>query len=770
MAGGVRIPGARGEGAGAAGCGAAPRPARGRQPRGRLPAGVRARAPPRRPSRWRVPCRAAAQGADPRRSVAGAGRTVEAKGAGGWARRGAEREAGRGTARTFGGGPAGRPRPPAAASAAPAADPGPAASAEPPHAGVVGTAGHVDHGKTALVRALTGVDTDRLPEEKRRGISIDLGFAELALPDGRRAAVVDVPGHERFVKNMVAGASGIDACLLVVACDEGVMPQTREHVEIASLLGVTRAVVALRKRDLVDEAWLELVREDMARLLAPTALAGAEMVPVSVVTDEGLERLRARLADLLDGAAGRQDRGFARLPVDRVFSVAGFGTVVTGTLTSGAIALEDRLELQPAGLPVRVRGLQVHGRPVPRARAGQRVAANLAGAERAAVRRGDVLATPGTLSAETLLAVRLFALAPGPAGSARAALKHGQRLHVHVGTAEAVGRLHLLEGEELAAGGSAFAELRLERPVAAARGDRFIVRSYSPVTTVGGGVVLDTGRRRRRRDPQALAALAVLERGQPAEVVLASAPAAVPVPAAELARRSGLPPGEAEAAVRELLARGALAQVGGAGDAALLLSARGWEELRHRVLARVADYHARHPLRPGMPREELRRAAMEACDARAAAAVVERLAQAGELRLDGDRVALPGFAPRLPPELAAAAERLQAALAAAGVAPPSAAEALAAAGFPADEAVRAEVLAHLLDRGAVVRVGEFCYAAEAMARVTDAVRSYLRAHGTMTVAELRDLLGVTRKHAVPLAEYLDASRVTRRAGDVRRLA
>ena len=625
--------------------------------------------------------------------------------------------------------------------------------------GIIGTAGHVDHGKTTLVRALTGVDTDRLPEERQRGISIDLGFAELTLPSGRQAAIVDVPGHERFIRNMVAGASGIDLCLLVVAADEGVMPQTREHLDIALLLGVSRGVVALTKADLVEPAWLELAAEDVRALLRGTALADAPLLPVSSVSGQGLDDLRLALDLGLAGVEGHQDRGFARLPVDRVFSVSGFGTVATGTLTSGHLALEDRVELLPAGEALRVRGLQVHGRPVAHARAGQRVAVNLGGGQRQGVTRGDVLATPGSLRPQTVLAVRLHALGQP--------LRHGQRLHLHLGTAEALCRLTLLEGDALEAHAGARALLRLERPVAAARGDRFIVRSYSPMATVAGGAVLDAGRRYRRYREEDLQALALAERGDPLDLLLAALRGPQPVGAVEAARRTGLPREEATAALGALSADGRVRVV---GDAPLYLATGAWHDLRARVEGELTAYHRRHPLRVGMPREELRHAVLPSLDARSMAAVVAEWTAERAVRVDGERVALPDFAPELPAGLAAVADRLVTALEAAGLTPPSVGEALAAAGFAADEEGPAEFLAHLVEAGRLVRVDPGLYfGAAAVAGAAERVRAFLRQRGQATVAELRDVLGVTRKHAVPLAEYLDGIHVTRRVGDIRQL-
>ena len=612
--------------------------------------------------------------------------------------------------------------------------------------------------------ALTGVDTDRLPEEQRRGISIDLGFADLALPSGRHAALVDVPGHERFVRNMVAGASGVDLALLVVAADEGVMPQTREHLDILLLLGVARAVVALTKADLVDPPWLAMVAEDVGALLAPTPLAAAPLIPVSALTRQGLPELRLALDAGLAGAEARQDRGFARLPIDRVFSVAGFGTVVTGTLTSGAIAADEHLELLPAGRAVRVRGLQVHGRPVPSVRAGQRVAANLAGLERSEARRGDVLAAPGTLRAGDLLAVALTVL-PGAARP----LEHGQRFHLHLGTAQTVCRCTLLEADALAPGASAFALLRLQEPLAAGRGDRFILRSLSPMTTVAGGRVLEAGRRFRRHGAAGLQALRLLERGDPAELLLRAFAGPVPLALASAARAAGLPLAEAAPLAQALTADGRLVSLGAAPEAWALATPR-WADLRARVCSLLASYHVQYALRPGMPREALRGAALAGAETRAAAAVLARLAEEGVLRAEGEHVALPGHVPQLPPGLAAAADHLVAGLEAAGLQPPALAEALAAAGLPGGPPEHRELLAFLTAAGRIVAATDGLYfGSAAAAQAAERVRAHLRAHGSLTVGQLRDLLGVSRKYAVPLAEYLDEVRVTRREGDVRRL-
>ena len=388
-------------------------------------------------------------------------------------------------------------------------------SAPTPTHVVVGTAGHIDHGKTSLVKALTGTDTDRLPEEKARGITIDLGFAFLEEPDGLTIEIVDVPGHERFVRNMLAGVGGIDLAMLVIAADEGVMPQTREHLAICSLLQIKAGLIALTKADLVEPDWLELVREDVSGVVRGTFLEGAPIVPVSSKTGQGLDDLRAVLRTLAASVPRRGTDELPRLPIDRVFTVRGFGTVVTGTLTAGALAADDRVEVYPRGAEAKIRGLQAHGRPVTSARAGQRTAINLQGLERASIARGDVVGLPGTLVPSSLVdgTLELLPDAPRP-------VKTRTRVRFHVGTSEIMARALLLDRAELAPGETAFARFRLEAPLVARPGDRFVVRSYSPVVTIGGGTLLDVDPPRfKRKGPALVAHLSVLQTGSP-EVVL----------------------------------------------------------------------------------------------------------------------------------------------------------------------------------------------------------------------------------------------------------
>ncbi len=624
---------------------------------------------------------------------------------------------------------------------------------------IIGTAGHVDHGKTQLVKALTGVDTDRLKEEKERGISIELGFAPLPLPSGSLAGVVDVPGHERFVKNMLAGAGGIDLVLFVVAADEGVMPQTREHLDILNLLGIQKAVVALTKVDLVDEEWLLLVEEDVRSLLKGTRFEDAPFVRVSVVTGEGLEELVRLLDEAARAVTPKPASGSVRLPVDRVFSVAGFGTVVTGTLFSGKIRTGDVLELLPRGLRSRARSLQVHGRKVEEARAGQRVAINLTGVEVEDVERGDVVVTPGAFATATRLTVllRLLPAAGNP-------LKNWQRVRFHLGTKEAFGRVRLLDREELPPGEECFAQLELEEPVVAVVHDRFVIRAYSPIRTIGGGEVLEVGGARYRRfRPEVLARLEHKLSGGAAGLLLEELRRQKkPLLVDELAVRTGLE----EPALRELatqLAAQGEVVVFDLGGEAFLAAAPHVAEWEEKLLASLEAYHARFPLRPGIPKEELRTRLFAAFPPKLYQALLEGLAGKGKVELRGQAVARAGFEVRPTPEQEEKLRRLLEQFRSSPFSPPTGDEILKFL-HPEGE----ELVNYCLQEGVLVKVGEGLYfLREALEEAWRRLEEYLRAHGEITVAAARDLLGTTRRFCLPLLEYFDRERRTRRLGDKR---
>lgn len=630
---------------------------------------------------------------------------------------------------------------------------------------ILGTAGHIDHGKTALIRALTGIDTDRLKEEKERGISIDLGFAHLDLPGELRIGVVDVPGHERFVKNMLAGAGGIDAVMLVVAADEGVMPQTREHVAIVELLGVTHGVIALTKRDLVDEEWMELASGELRSYLAGTALAAAPILPVSAVTGEGLDELRAALGRLAAGLPPRPDAGPARLPVDRVFSVEGFGTVVTGTLWSGRIAVGDRLVMLPGDREVRVRNVQVHEASVPAAVAGQRTAVALHGIERGEIERGHVLASPGFFEATLMIDARVQSVR-----DLATPLENRQRVRFHLGAAEVLARIVLLESDQIAAGRSALVEFRLESPVVAHPGDRFVVRSYSPMRTVAGGTVIDLpGRKRRRFREEELASLATREKGSGEDVLLEHLRTAAlrGMNAAELERAASLAPGEAGPLLESLESSGRAVRVTGGRSAVPRWFDRArMDEVESRIAALLDEHRAKFPLRWGLGKEEIRSRLPKELAADVFQLRLEHLAASGRLQLRRDRVR--GGADDL--VLPAAAERAAADLLAryesAGMAPPTVAE--VSASWPHRGIDLADLLELLAEGGDLTRVApDLHYFTRHLETARAAVLARIDATGEIGVPDFKALFGISRKWAVPLLEMFDREGTTRRVGDKR---
>jgi selenocysteine-specific elongation factor len=627
---------------------------------------------------------------------------------------------------------------------------------------IIGTAGHVDHGKTSLIRALTGAETDRLREEKERGMSIDLGFADFRLPSGRQAGVIDVPGHERFLKNMLAGAGGIDLVLLVIAADEGVMPQTREHLEILSILETRKGVVVLTKADMVDEEWLELVQDDIREALKGTFLHGAPVVPVSSVTGQGIEELRALLDRMADEVPTRTIVGPWRLPIDRVFTIRGFGTVVTGTLIAGVARVGDRVEVLPDRVESRVRSLQVHGTSMDFAEAGTRVAMNLAGLELEEVERGAVAAPPSVYAPTVALDARLDVLASCPRE-----VKNRTRVRVYLGTAEVLARLNLLDAESVQPGSSALVQLRLESPTVAAKGDRYVLRFYSPMDTIGGGSIIDPAPVRHRRfDAPVLANLAVKEKGTPDELVAEAVQRSnlTPVAPPALALQLGLPVDEIRALAAALKERGELVPIEGE----TVLHRHRLDAAEHQVLGTLSQHHAASPMRYGMSREELRSRLSRQMDAKAFSLVLGRLEAAGRVVAEGGRVRLASHEPQFTPEQQAAKEALEAGLLADPFNAPFYEDLRAAARLAPKPAQ--EVWEALIDNGLVVRISADVFLhRKAVDQAIERVRGYLAEHGQMTAAQFRDMLGTSRKYAVPLMEYLDAQRVTRRIGDAREL-
>lgn len=624
-------------------------------------------------------------------------------------------------------------------------------------AGVIGTAGHIDHGKSALVTALTGIDPDRLDEEKRRGMTIDLGFAHLDLPSGRRIGVVDVPGHERLIKNMLAGAAGLDLVLLVVAADEGVMPQTREHLDILRFLRVHRGLVVLNKMDLVTDAdWLALVEEDVRAMCAGTFLEGAPVLRVSARTRTGLAELVEAIDRTLDDAPARDIAAPARLPVDRSFTMEGFGTVITGTLWSGRVRGGDMLELLPARRQVRVRQVQSYGVPVEEARAGQRVALNLAGIGKDEVRRGDVLAPPAAIEPSRVLDVRLRLLRHAPP-----LLDHG-RVRLYLAADDVIGRVRLLDRTRLAPGDSAVAQLVLERPTVALRGDPFVLRRYSPMTTIGGGEVIAAPAALRRRGDAAAAEVASLETSGPDARLLAALRAAGPAGTSVEALVPLLGEGRERvtAETAALISDGRAASIRGRLFASGVVGA-----VRDAILRTLAAYHAALPWRRGMPRDELKTRAFPVGDDRVYGYVFDALAASGEVDVAGALARARGFTPVRTAVEASATSAIDAAFRDGRYAPPDRGEVLARA---ADRGAAERMFQALLDDGTLVDVGAgVMFHRDVLADVEARVRDQLAAQGEITVASLRDLLGNSRKFTLTLLEYFDARRVTRRVGDKR---
>ena len=630
---------------------------------------------------------------------------------------------------------------------------------------VIGTAGHVDHGKSTLVEALTGIHPDRLKEERERQMTIDLGFAWLKLPGGEEVGVVDVPGHRDFIENMLAGVGGIDAALLVIAADEGVMPQTREHLAILDLLQIPAGIVVITKSDLVDDDWLELVAADVTTVLRGTVLETAPLLPVSARTGAGLDSLRSTIQAVLAARPPRPDLGRPRLPVDRVFSLPGFGTIVTGTLAGGALQAGDEVVLLPEGRLARVRGLQTHKTKLERALPGSRAAVNLSGVDLADVRRGMVLASPNTWRPTTLVDVRLRHLP-----DTGLPLKPNTQIKFYLGAAEVLGRVHLLDrpaSQSLPPGTTAWVQLALEAPVVAARGDRFIVRRPSPGDTIGGGDIIDPHplRRHRRQDAAVIARLETLARGTPGERLAQALDSLGPASLREALERANLEGPDGSAAVAEAHEAGLLLELDGEQ---LAVSRAVWGRLEAGLVGVLAAYHMAHPLRAGVPREELKSRLTQAADSswrarltpKVFTLVVAHAVQSGVLVMAGSLVRLARHAVVLSPAQQALAEALLADLRRDPHNTPSHKDVAARLGE--------ELAASLFEQGRLVGVSpEVLFESETYQKMVARLRQHLQTNGKVTVAEVRDMFTTSRKYALALMEHLDAIGVTRRVGDER---
>ena len=625
---------------------------------------------------------------------------------------------------------------------------------------IVGTAGHIDHGKSALVEALTGTHPDRLKEEKRRGITIDLGFAFLE-ENGVRFGFVDVPGHERFVSNMLAGAGGIDVLLLVIAADESIKPQTREHFDICRLLGVQRGVVALTKSDLAGSDTLELVKLEAQEYLRGSFLENAPLVPVSAKTRAGLAELKRALRESASSIPARDASRYFRLPIDRAFAMKGFGSVVTGTLISGSVGAGDEVELFPSGERLRVRGVQSGGKAMERSTPGQRAAVNLAGIEHTALKRGMVLTTPGKFRKTRRIDTRLELLA-----SARK-MKQGMRVHLHAGTAQTIAEVFFHGQKELQPGSSAFANLKLQDEILVLPGDRFIVRQFSPVVTIGGGAVLDPlARRPMLRDTGRVAYLETLGRGDRQETLAGMADRALfGLGHEEIVARTAWVDHEIRDTAKKLTETGRVKTV--STEPLVLVSAKLFEEVRRKILERVEKFQKENPLLPGIRREDLRANLGKRVRAETFRAALEELIAQKKVDAPGELVKKAGSEIMLQPEETKAKDQIEAAFAAAGLAVPSVKEVLAKLAIEVKRAER--LLQILLREKSLVRVSpELIFHRQALAKLKERLSGYKKAKGErISVPTFKELTGITRKYAIPLLEYLDRERVTQRTGDER---
>ena len=628
---------------------------------------------------------------------------------------------------------------------------------------IIGTAGHVDHGKTLLVKALTGIDTDRLVEEKKRGITIELGFAHLDFDDGTQAGIVDVPGHEKFIKNMLAGAGGIDLAMLVVAADEGFMPQTVEHLGILSLLGIQDGLVVITKCDMADPEWVEMVKEDVRTHVEGTFLEGKPVFTVSAYTGQGIPELRQALKELVQKAAEKNMRTPFRLPIDRVFSVDGFGTVVTGTLIEGSVSNGDMAEILPGGVQARVRNLQVHDRDVETAYAGQRVAINLAGVKKADLGRGDVIARPGSVRTSLMLDARLQNLK-----NSQRTILSGSQVHLYHGSAVRLCKVVLLDRDALQPGESCYAQLRLTEEIVAKRGDRFVIRFYSPLETIGGGVVLDDLPRRHKRGDQAvLEALAIRESGSgDDQLVQLVAEHGHSLPTLEkLAAPQNLDREELGRSLEELTSAGKVLQpLPGRYLAASVFDAI-WDSCR----GLLEQYHRQNPLHAGMKVAELRQKLLKNTDQAVADAILAALAREGKIKAVADRYALADFAVHLTKRQSAIREKLLQTYRKAGLEVPGLDEVIAS--FPpAEQGDCRQVVESLVSGGGLVMLTpQLCLHSQVYAQVCDKTRDFMAEHQELTLAEFRDLLGTSRKYALAVLEYYDKNKILKKDGDVRRL-
>ncbi len=626
---------------------------------------------------------------------------------------------------------------------------------------VVGTAGHVDHGKSSLVQAITGINPDRLAEEQRRQMTIDLGFAWLILPNGESVGIVDVPGHRDFIENMLAGVGGIDAVLFVVAADEGIMPQTREHLAILDLLNVQRGIIALTKIDIVDEEWLDLVEEDVSKLVSASSLGLSPIVRVSAKTGEGLDELVLTLQNTLQEIPQHKDRGAPRLPIDRIFTIAGFGTVVTGTLLDGTFAIGDSVEIQPGGSKGRIRGLQTHKEKLDLAIQGSRVAVNISGVEVDDVERGEVVIKPGTYKSTSMIDVHFRSLA-----DVDHVMHHNQEVKLYVGAAQRIAKIRLLGRKVLNPGEEGWLQLLLSDPVIIIRGDRFILRRPSPSSTLGGGVVADAHPKRRHRlkDQVVIGQLESFLKGTPATILQRTLERIGPVTISKGLKEAGLSEDEAEEAIRELIQRSEIISDNdgdlSATSSSLVIDKHARLTIDKGIRSILGDYHQTNLLRIGMPIEELR--SKMGMETKLATFVLEQAAKEGHVVIVPGHVHLKDHVVQLNDREKQIVDKLLMKFESDPFAPPSIKE--------ATQEIGEDLVRYLLESGALEKVSEdVVFRVDVYEAMVAKVKADLKEGGTITVAEVRDKFQTSRKYALALMEHLDAIGLTVREGDERRL-
>ncbi|MDY6904975.1 MAG: selenocysteine-specific translation elongation factor [Thermodesulfobacteriota bacterium] len=631
---------------------------------------------------------------------------------------------------------------------------------------ILGTAGHIDHGKSSLVRALTGVDPDRLKEEKKRGITIELGFASLALPDGRKLGIVDVPGHEKFVKNMVAGASGIDMVAMVIAADEGVMPQTREHMEICMLLGIEYGIVVLTKIDLVDAELLALVKEDVAELTSGTFLEDAPLLPVSSTTGQGLNTFPETVAAIADQIPERIETGLARLPVDRVFSMKGFGTVITGTLVAGKINAGDMVEIYPAGIRSKVRGVQVHGASVETAEAGMRTAINFQGIEKSKIEKGYVVGLPDTLIPSYMLDIDCHYLAHNPKP-----LKNRTLVRVHAGTTEVLGNLMLLDREDLAPGDTAIVQLRLKAPVICVRNDNIVIRSYSPLRTIGGGRVLNpVPRKHKRYMVQRLSSLRQTE-GEGGFQALAEMfceeAGNIGVTFTALKVMTCASDARLRKTLDNLLSARTIVLVD--KDRQIYVHRAVLDRVTDDILSFIDGFHRTNPLKKGVSRQEVKSRIAAKTGDRLFERIVQQLIKSDQLAQDGDVLRLPSHAVALQSDHSDIRKKMLALYEENGLTPPYFKDVPATLDIKDPKAAK-DVLQVLIEAGELIKVKEDLYFHhQAIASLTSELVGFLQANTEINTPRFKEMTNTSRKYTIPLLEYFDAKKITIRIGDVRKL-